>query len=58
MKKSKKKPAKMESMATWDGKTDKLIDGPSLIYDPVAHRKAVRESRESHTVKVIYPRHD
>ena len=28
------------------------MDGPSLIYDPVAHRKAVREGIESHTKPV------
>jgi hypothetical protein len=52
MKKGKKKGPKTQSMDKWNGKTDQLIDGPSLIYDPVAHRKAVKESRESHTVKV------
>jgi hypothetical protein len=52
-KKSKKKERVIKSLADLkESDLPKEMDGPALIYDPVAHRKAVRESIESHTKPV------
>lgn len=58
MKKANKKPRVIKSLADLkDSDLPKEMDGPSLMYDPVAHKKAVRESLESHTkpVKPYWP---